>query len=139
MQRWKNARAGLCGQKLHKMNATLEKVKVFFSLRWMLPFEKVKVLCVTRLYVVRLMLRLKKWKFIFQFQSDTKVLRFGEGKQRSLWLLLILGDWGGGVFSFFLIYSKNLRWFGGGCIVQKKFICKHFLMIWSSSWGILAC
>ena len=27
MPRWNNARAGLCGQKLHKMNATLEKVK----------------------------------------------------------------------------------------------------------------
>jgi len=25
---WNNARAGLCGQKLHKMNATLEKVRV---------------------------------------------------------------------------------------------------------------
>ena len=62
--------------------------------------EKVKVLCVTRLYVVRLALRMKKWKFIFHFQSDTKELRFGEGKQRSLWLLLILGDWGEGYFHF---------------------------------------
>ena len=58
MQRWNNARAGLCGQKLHKMNATLEKV-IFFS-QMNATLEKVKVLCVTRLYVVRLTLRLKK-------------------------------------------------------------------------------
>ena len=30
--RWNGARAGLCGQKLHKMNATLEKVG--FSSNW---------------------------------------------------------------------------------------------------------
>ena len=30
--RWNGARAGLCGQKLHKMNATLEKV--FFLSDW---------------------------------------------------------------------------------------------------------
>ena len=30
--RWNGARAGLCGQKLHKMNATLEKVGFFIRL-----------------------------------------------------------------------------------------------------------
>ena len=145
MPRWNDARAGLCGQKLHKMNATLEKVKVFFLYDECYAWESKSsshnlFIC---LYVVKLTLRLKNWKFIFHFQSDTKELRFGEGKQRSLWLLLILGDWGEGYFHFFMVMrgdifqkSEMIFW---RVSCPKKLICKHFLIIWSSLWGTLAC